>query len=65
MFDIATQPFRFWKISDMHRVMKTCTILQNMIIENQRPDDIDEILLWEREHQGLLLIPSESQRLQE
>jgi hypothetical protein len=36
-----------------------------MIIENQRPGDIEEILLWEREHQGLLFVPSESQRLQE
>jgi hypothetical protein len=35
-FSIVSQPARSWKKLNLHKIMKTCVILHNMIVEDER-----------------------------
>lgn len=39
-FAIISRPARFWKEQDLHVVMKACIILNNMIVEDERDEDL-------------------------
>lgn len=39
-FAIVRRPARLWKKNDMENVMNACIILHNMIVEDERDEDL-------------------------
>jgi hypothetical protein len=54
-WEVVRHPARTWSLKTMHEVMICCMIMHNMIVEDERPDGLNEHI-WD--FQGEMVAPS-------
>jgi hypothetical protein len=54
-WEVVRHPARTWSLKTMHEVMICCVIMHNMIVEDERPDGLNEHI-WD--FQGEMVAPS-------